>query len=219
MAVFLLSRLFATVLGITALGGLASASAATVNDLVPDDLPKSLSGSYLAGRSADVAHDVKAAISYFDSALQADPDNSTLIERVLLLQTSEGEIDAAGALAERLIAVDARNPLARLVLSVRELKAGAFADAENELAQTAKQPLSTLTAGLLSAWADQGQGHTDVALKKIEALNGPSWYGIFKDYHHAVLADLAGRLDEALAAISSAYKTDNSALRVVEAYA
>src|SRR5258708_5261062 len=55
-------------------GGLAPVSAATVTDLVPDDLPKSLSGSYLAGRSADSAHDVGAAISYFDSALEADPD-------------------------------------------------------------------------------------------------------------------------------------------------
>src|SRR5579871_3338303 len=115
MAALLRTRIFAAVLGIAALGSLAAASAATVNELVPDDLPKSLAGSYLAGRSADSAHDIKAAISYFDSALEADPDNSTLIERVLLLQTAEGEIDAANALAERLIAVDGRNPLARLV--------------------------------------------------------------------------------------------------------
>jgi tetratricopeptide (TPR) repeat protein len=219
MAAFLPSRIFAAVIGLAALAGLAPATAATVTDLVPDDLPKSLSGSYLAGRSADGAHDAKAAISYFESALEGDPDNSTLIERVLLLQASDGEIDAASALAERLVAVDARNPMARLVLTARQLKAGGFADAETALAQTAKQPLATLTTGLLSAWADQGQGHTDAALKKIESLSGPSWYGIFKDYHRAVLADLAGREDEAVAAISAAYKTDNSALRVVEAYA
>src|SRR5437868_3354796 len=136
MAAFLPSRILATALAIAALGGLAPVSAATVTDLVPDDLPKSLSGSYLAGRSADSAHDVGAAIGYFNSALEADPDNATLIERVLLLQTANGEIDAASALAERLIAVDARNPLARLVRTARELKAGAFADAETELAQT-----------------------------------------------------------------------------------
>src|SRR5579872_5875668 len=219
MAVLTTSRIFATVLGLSALAALAPASAATVTDLVPDNLPKSLAGSYLAARSADSSHDVKSAIGYFENALEADPDNSNLIERLLLLQTSDGEVDAAGALAERLVAVDVRNALARLVLASRELKSGAFADAETWLAQTAKQPLATLTAGLLAAWAEQGQSHTDAAVKKIESLNGPSWYGIFKDYHHAALADLAGRQDEAVAAISAAYKTDNSALRVVEAYA
>jgi tetratricopeptide (TPR) repeat protein len=219
MAVLTTSRIFATVLGLSALAALAPAWATTVTDLVPDNLPKSLAGSYLAARSADSSHDVKAAIGYFETALEADPDNSNLIERLLLLQASDGEVDAAGALAERLVAVDIRNPLARLVLASRELKSGAFADAETGLAQTAKQPLATLTAGLLAAWAEQGQSHTDAAVKKIESLNGPSWYGIFKDYHHATLADLAGRQDEAVAAISAAYKTDNSALRVVEAYA
>src|SRR5262249_35118563 len=156
---------------------------------VPDDLPKTLSGSYLAGRSADGGHDVKAAINYFENALDGDPDNATLIERVLLLQASDGEIDAASALAERLLAVDARNPLARLVLAARSIKAGGLAEAEPRLADTAKAPLATLTAGLLTAWSEQGQGHTDEALKKIEGLNGPSWYTIFKDYHRAVLAD------------------------------
>jgi tetratricopeptide (TPR) repeat protein len=219
MAVLQSPRIFATVLGLSALVALAPASAATVTDLVPDNLPKSLAGSYLAARSADSAHDAKAAIGYFESALEADPDNSNLIERLLLLQAADGEIDSAAALAERLVAVDVRNPLARLVLASRELKSSAFADAGNGLAQTAKQPLATLTAGLLAAWSDQGQDHTDAAVKRVESLNGPSWYGIFKDYHHAAIADLAGRSDEAVAAISAAYKTDNSALRVVEAYA
>ena len=221
MAALHASRIFATVLGLSALTALAPASAATVTDLVPDNLPKSLAGSYLAARSADSAHDVHSAIGYFESALEADPDNSNLIERLLLLQASDGAIDAAGGLAERLVAVDVRSPLARMILAARELKSGAFADAETGLAQTAKQPLPALTAGLLSAWADQGQGpdHTDAAIKKIESLNGPSWYGIFKYYHHAILADLAGRPDEAVTAISAAFKADNSALRVVEAYA
>src|SRR5690349_9557319 len=122
MAAFPSCLIFTTALGLSALVALAPASAATVTDLVPDNLPKSLAGSYLAARSADDAHDVKAAIGYYEGALEADPDNSNLIERLLLLQTSDGEVDAAGALAERLVAVDVRNALARLVLASRELK-------------------------------------------------------------------------------------------------
>lgn len=199
--------------------GAAPAGAVTVNDLVPDGLPVTLSGSYLAGRSADAAHDIQNAVSYFTGALQADPDNATLIERLLLLRVAGGQLETTDSLAERLVAVDPRNPLARLVLGARSLKAGAFAEAQSQLAQTVKAPLSTLTGGLLTAWAYQGLGNTDMALKTIDALNGPNWYGIFKSYHHALIADLAGRSDDAVAAITVAYRTDATALRVVEGYA
>ncbi len=197
----------------------APAGAVTVGDLVPNDLPLTLSGSYLAGRSADTAHDIQSAVSYFSDALQADPDNATLIERVLLLRVAGGQLESIDSLAERLVAVDPRNPLARLVLGARSLKAGAFAEAQAQLAQAVKAPLSSLTGGLLAAWAYQGLGNTDAALNAIDALNGPNWYGIFKSYHHALIADLAGRRDDAVAAISVAYRTDPTALRVVEGYA
>jgi tetratricopeptide (TPR) repeat protein len=193
--------------------------AATVSDLVPDELPQSLAGSYLAGRSADAAVDIDAAATFFTEALKSDPDNGNLLERVLILRLANGEIEDGLTLAKHLIEVDQRNPLAHLALASASLKQSAFADAQKDLAETAEAPLATLTAGLFGAWAGQGLGRTDDALKAIDALTGPNWYGIFKDYHHALVADLAGRTDDAVAAITRAYKTDNSALRIVEGYA
>jgi tetratricopeptide (TPR) repeat protein len=199
--------------------GAAPASAATVSDLVPDDLPLTLSGSYLAARSADTGHDLQAAIHYFGDTLAADPENPTLLERVLILRLAAGQFDGIDSLAERLTAVDARNPLARLLLATEALKSGAFADAQTQLSQAVKAPLSVLTTGLLTAWAYQGLGNTDMALKTVDGLNGPPWYGIFKSYHHALIANAAGRTEDAVHAITGAYATDSTALRVVEAYA
>jgi len=215
----LIARLSSAFVALSIAYSAVPASAVTANDLVPDSLPLTLSGSYLAGRSADNARDLQPAIRYYSGALEADPENPTLLERVLILRLAAGQFDGSDSLAERLTAVDARNPLARLLLATRSLKAGAFADAQTQLSQAVKAPLSVLTGGLLTAWAYQGLGNTDMALKTVDGLNGPPWYGIFKSYHHALIANAAGRMDDAVNAITGAYRTDSTALRVVEAYA
>ncbi len=179
---------------------------------------QSLAGSYLAGRSADVARDMKAAATYFGAALARDPDNPILLERVIVLRVANGEIDAAAELADRLVTIDRLNPLARLLRSTVAFKGGEFDKARREIEETAPAPLALLTGGLLTAWSKQAAGDVDGALKTIEELSGPSWYGIFQDYHEALIADLAGRKDEAVERITAAFNADGSALRVVEAY-
>lgn len=179
---------------------------------------QSLAGSYLAGRSADVARDLKAAETYFSAALARDPDNPILLERVLVLRTANGDIDAAAPLADRLVGIDRLNPLARLLRSTIAFKDGDYDRARTEIEETAPAPLAILTGGLLTAWSEQAAGKIDDALKTIQDLSGPSWYRIFQDYHQALIADLAGRTDEAVERITAAFNADGSALRVVEAY-
>jgi tetratricopeptide (TPR) repeat protein len=196
-----------------------AANAEAVGELDVGERPSSLSGSYLAGRSADQSNDVDAALSYLTYALDADPGNAALSERVLMLRLAAGEIEPAIELAEKLVISDNRNPTARMALAAAALKRGRFDLAQNELKETINSPLATLTAGLLSAWADQGRGKTDEALKTVDKLTGPAWYDIFKDYHHALIADAAGRKVDAEEAITRAFETDGTALRIVEAYA
>jgi Flp pilus assembly protein TadD/LysM repeat protein len=196
-----------------------AAKAEAIGELDAADLPSSLSGSYLAGRSADQSNDVDAALAYLTYALEADPGNPALSERVLMLRLAAGEIEPAIELAEKLVIGDNRNPTARMALAASALKVGRFDLAQSELKETLNSPLATLTAGLLSAWAEQGMGRTDEALQTVDKLTGPAWYGIFKDYHHALIADAAGRKAEAEEAITKAYDTDGTALRIVEAYA
>src|SRR5690606_15739846 len=75
------------------------------------------------------------------------------------------------------------------------------------------------TATILQAWAQQGLGETDAALATIDGLRGPDWYALFRNFHHSLIAEIAGRPDEALAAMKAAYEGDGTGLRMAEGYA
>lgn len=182
-------------------------------------MPPSFSGSYLAGRSADQARDIGAAVRFYSDALTADPDNPALTERLLLLGLANNDLDEAFQLAQRLIGVDETNPAGRLALASRALKQGKNAEAADIISKIGPAELATLTSGLIQAWVQFGDGKVDEALKTIAALRGPDWYKIFKDFHTALILDAAGRTGEAATAIKQAYVDDASALRIVVAYA
>ena len=52
----------------------------------------------------------------------------------------------------------------------------------------------------------------------MDKLSGPDWYGIFKDLHAGFILDLGGDKKGAQKRYESAYKTDATALRTVQAY-
>ena len=205
-------------IGLAALIGLVAWNTAASATAVAD-FPPTLAGSYLAARSADMAKDIGAAASFYSDALADDPQNPTLLERTVILDVADGNIALAIDPAKRLIKIDSGNPIARLVLAARSVKQHDYAAVSAGLANVAKAPLATLTIGLIDGWIDFGLGKVDDGLKAVDALSGPSWYGIFKDYHSALILDAAGRTSEAAAAITKAYTADGSALRVVEGYA
>ncbi len=206
---------FALTASLLASGGLTGVSRASVTD----DMPPSFSGSYLAGRSADQARDIGSAVAFYTDALTADPDNPALSERLLLLTLAHGDMDQAFALASRLVKIDVGNPDARLALAVRDLKQWRNEEALNELGAVGPAELSTLTGGLIKGWVTYGRGNVDDAVKQINALSGPEWYKIFKDFNIALIYDAAGRTDDAVAAVKKAYADDATALRIVIAYA
>ncbi len=215
-------RILATFLAAASMSALAASARADTEPkglaLLETPFASSLAGSYLAGRSADIARDLRAASTYFSAALARDPDNPILIERVIVLRMANGDVDDAVELADRLVGIDPLNPLARLLRSVTAIKEGRFEAARAEIEQTAPAPLAVLTGGLLTAWSQEAAGDVDGAMETIQKLSGPSWYGIFQNYHQALIADLAGRKDEAVERITEAFNSDGSALRVVEAY-
>ncbi|MEJ0012250.1 MAG: tetratricopeptide repeat protein [Bauldia sp.] len=182
-------------------------------------MPPTFSGSYLAGRSADQARDIGAAVHFYSDALIADPDNPALTERLLLLSLANNDLDQAFALASRLIGVDESNPAGRLSLAVKALKQGKNADAVDVIRKIGPAELATMTSGLIQAWVQFGDGKVDDAVKTVANLSGPDWYKIFKDFHTALILDAAGRTSEAAASIKQAYIDDASALRIVVAYA
>ena len=213
----LLSRR-AAVVGAVVLWSLPSALAAQAP--TPQDLSHSTaSGSYLAARHAGVERDSETAAAYYLNVLKADPRNADLLSRTFLSVLTDGDIDEAGRLADRLIQLDRTDRIARLVIGVRALKQKQYAIARQNFAQSVRGPVTDLTATLLSAWALAGAGDTHAAIDTLDRLAGPDWYAIFKDLHAGLILDVANNKKEAGKRYERAYKADPMALRTVQAYA
>ncbi len=213
----LLSRR-AAIVGAVVLWSLPSALAAQAP--TPQDLSHSTaSGSYLAARHAGVERDSETAAAYYLNVLKADPRNADLLSRTFLSVLTDGDIDEAGRLADRLIQLDRTDRIARLVIGVRALKQKQYAIARQNFAQSVRGPVTDLTATLLSAWALAGAGDTHAAIDTLDRLAGPDWYAIFKDLHGGLILDVANNKKEAGKRYERAYKADPMALRTVQAYA
>src|SRR5436309_8528673 len=186
----------------------------------PHDLKSmTMSGSYLAARHASVERDASSAATFYRSALRTDPKNNELLDRAFISSLADGDIEEAVRLADRILAVDKSNKVARLVLGVRDLKRKKYASAQQNINQSIRGPITDLVATLLSGWASYGAGDTKSAIANIDKLTGPEWYPIFKDLHAGMILELANKEKDAGARFERAYKLDDSMLRVAEAHA
>ena len=178
-----------------------------------------VSGSYLAARHASVDRDASAAAAFYRAALRSDPKNNELLDRAFIASLADGDIEEAVKLADRILTIDKNNRVARLVAGVRSLKQKQYPAAQQNLNQSVRGPITDLVATLLSAWAAYGAGNTQTAINGIDKLAGPEWYPIFKDLHAGLILELANKQKEAGVRFERAYKLDDSALRVSDAYA
>jgi tetratricopeptide (TPR) repeat protein len=205
----------AAIVGAAVIAGLPSALAAPTDQELILNNP---AGNYLAARHAGTERDSAAAAAYYLNVLKTDPRNPELVGRAFLSVLTEGDIDQAGKLADRLLQLDRTDRIARLVVGVRALKQKDYSTAKQNFSQSVRGPVTDLTATLLAAWAQQGTGDSRGALDTLDKLSGPDWYSIFKDLHGGLILDLANNKKEAGKRFASAYKADNTAVRTVEAY-
>jgi Flp pilus assembly protein TadD len=176
-------------------------------------------GSYLAARQANVDRDADAAAIYFRSVLKSDQRNPELLELTFYSVLADGDIDEAVRLADRLVQLDKNNRNAHLVLGVRSLKQKQWKDARAHFGQAMHGPINDLTGTLLTAWSAFGANDVKGAVDAIDKLNGPEWYGIFKDMHAGLILDLANNKKDAAKRLEHAFKLDPSALRIMQSYA
>ncbi len=166
----------------------------------PAATPQSALGSYLAARHAQTEHDYGNAAQFFDRALAADSGNYDLVRRTFLLRISEGRLDDAVPLAQRVAEIDGRSGLAGLVLLEQDIKAGRYDVAAQEAATMPRDGAQRFAVPLLQAWAEAGQGHPAPALQALDVVGGSSGLQPLRDLHAALIADYADRVDDAAAA-------------------
>ncbi len=178
-----------------------------------------LFGNYLAGRFAGSMRDNRRAVRYFDRALADDPGNAAILDRAFLLEVTNGDIEAAVARAEQVIETNPDMRLAALVLALRDVKRGAYAEARAQLGQADNAIFNTLVSRLISAWTLEAEGRTDDALVELNRISSISAFELFLRFHTALVLEHAGLLDRAGVAYRSAIEAGgDGAIRVVESY-
>jgi tetratricopeptide (TPR) repeat protein len=184
----------------------------------PFEVGDSPSGNYLAALIAGADRDTVAAATFFREALRFDPRNQQLLERAFVAAVSNGNMQEAFGLAERLLARDPTNGLAHLALGVRAMKAGQYSSARAQFARNGSGQEHDLTATLLSAWTYAGSGDPKRAIDLLDRLQDRN-FAVFREYHQALIADLANDTAIATKDYTAAYSADKTTLRLVDAYA
>lgn len=153
------------------------------------------SGAYLAGRHAVYSSDFASAARYYTLALAQDIDNPQLMENVTLSQTALGQLKRALPVAARMESLGIRSQIAHMVV-IADLIVNE--DYEALLARDSDtKSVGDLVDGLLSAWAQMGNGSVALALEEFDAVAKQSGLSGFALYHKALALALEGEFESA----------------------
>ena len=179
----------------------------------------SLLGSYLAANFARNGNDTENASSFYRSALTLDPDSEVLLEQAFQSEASEAHWDRAVPLAKDLIAKDPSHRMAHLVLGLDRFKAGDYASADKEFEAAKDGLIGELTSVMARAWTALAAGEPDRALKLLKMPKQAEGAQFYLNYHEALIADVAGKREEANAAFERSFRQNSRMLRTALAYA
>lgn len=185
-------------------------------DLLGLRLP-SPAGSYLAGREAFSDMRTADAASFYLDAAQQKWENPELVDAAFQALVADGRVDDAASLAQHLLDLDDQHAMARLVLGTVALKERRYDAAAKMLEDAGSDSFIAITSTIVRAWALIGKDRYDEAQKAIEPFQ-QSGLGDFLAFHRALMADVAGKRDEAIALAKQAYEADPNVARLVEAY-
>lgn len=203
--------------GLVAAPGLSKGETADAVELF--DGTHSLVGSYLAGRIARAQNDAAEAAEFYRNALVHDPDNELLLEQAFQIEAARGDWTRAFKLAEDLVGVQKQHRMAQLALALRDFKAGAWRKSEEHFKAAGSGPIGELTSAMALAWVELAQNDAAGALTKLDLPKQAEWAQFFLRYHKGLIADIAGRRNDARAAYERVYTQDSRTLRTALAYA
>lgn len=157
----------------------------------------SFSGAYLAARVAEGDNDLDSAIAYYKQALAFAPGDTSLQQSLMLSLIAEGRFEESLVYADKLKTVPDVERFSRLALAVGSFHKKDFSKAEYWLKLSLESDLDRLISGVMTGWAKQGAGDPGEAMASIEKLQGPDWFGLFKSFHRALVADASGLPEKA----------------------
>jgi len=173
----------------------ASAATEKVDELQPNFL--GFAGAFLAGQTADVDNDTAHAIEYYRKALEFDPENSDIKQRLMVALFTDGRFSEGAVLAREMKDDAAVAQVSRLAIMVEATTKREYRKAANLLDPENSNPIDRLLNTLLKSWAEFGDGKGEAALKSILTLDGPPWYPVFTRYHAGAMSLAMGNKDAA----------------------
>lgn len=186
-------------LSVSGTTGLPASQAAAAQEQATEDQPTFLgfAGAYLAGRTADVDNDTGHAIEFYRKALEFDPENADIRQRLMVALFIDGRFSEGVTLAREMKDDPAVSEVSNLALMVEATTKREYRKAASLLDQEDSNPIDRLLNTLLIAWAEFGDGKGDQAMKSILALKGPPWFPVFTRYHAGEMAQAMGKKAEA----------------------
>ncbi|RWL20923.1 tetratricopeptide repeat protein [Mesorhizobium sp.] len=157
----------------------------------------SFSGAYLAARVAEGDNDLDSAIAYYKQALAFAPGDTSLQQSLMLSLIAQGRFEESLVYADKLKTVPDVERFSRLALAVGSFHKKDFTKAEYWLKLSLESDLDRLISGVMTGWAKQGAGDPSEAMSSIDRLQGPDWFGLFKSFHRALIADASGLPEKA----------------------
>ena len=182
----------------------AAAGETNLGDFV---FPNSPYGNYLAGLVAGQQRDLSAAADFMLSALESEPDNPQLLRRAFTLVTSDGRYDKSVELARQVLALDATDSTANLVLAVEALHSGDKDAAETIVGEMPERGLSAIARPMLYAWILLERGDLAAGLESLAALQKSKGFEVLYQLQLALLNDVAGEPEAAKAAYGKMLKS------------
>lgn len=188
----------------------ASANAATATESNVEVDIRSFAAAFLAARTADIEFDTKSAIEFYRKALEYDPENGLIRERLMVDLFLDGQFDEGAKIVRTLDKDQAVDQIRDLALSIDAIRQGKFDEVSGILDTASTNPIDRLLNTLMGAWANVGAGNGAKAIASLEALDGPPWYPIFTQFHSGAIAEVMGNDDQARRIYSTAI-TDKAA--------
>jgi len=148
--------------------------------------------AYLSGLFAAAQGDNDFAAQQFIRALNSDPTNAVIRQQAFLASLLSGRTDAL-----RLAQMMPDDQIAQLLLADADVTAGRWEAAETRFAGLPRSGLTQLLQPMLLAWAQAGQGRTDVALATLSAAPEAQRFHAVYALHGAMIADFGKRTADA----------------------
>ncbi|WP_290897717.1 tetratricopeptide repeat protein [Hoeflea sp.] len=154
-------------------------------------------GAFLAGQTADVDNDTGHAIEFYRKALEFDPENGDIKQRLMVALFTDGRFDEGIVLARELKDDPAVAQVSNLALMVEATTKREYRKAASLIKPDENNPIDILLNTLLKAWTEYGDSRGNEGMKSILALEGPPWYPVFTRYHAGAMALAMGNKAEA----------------------